>query len=360
MSDYTTQLRFICESYANRTDKPQPQSDVDETIRLARTKLFSFDYPIFDENYREHLESKIISHFYTREIGLETVGLFKHHLKNKMREMMPYYNQMYLSEKLKFDPFMNTEMNDSHNSIREELRDAEGNRLGLDQTATDHDLTSHADRQDGKSFEQQGSATREESETRDSASQVTGQGTSNLDSSLTKSGTEKNTVAGTDVLVKHSDTPLGSITATTAVGDNSNYLSDVTETVTSPTTDAKLTFDNRKDTTKSETIDETNTDSTAVEQNESTEKSDNETHGAENSTGQTDNKLDESTVTEGTHTENTSESAKESGTYDYFGRMFGKTGSETYSEMLQKFRQTFLNIDMDIIRELEPLFMLVW
>ena len=348
MSDYTTQLRFICESYANRTDKPQPQSDVDETIRLARTKLFSFDYPIFDENYREHLESKIISHFYTREIGLETVGLFKHHLKNKMREIMPYYNQMYLSEKLKFDPFMNTEMNDSHNAIREDLRDSQGNRSAISQSSTDHDLKAHTDHEDGKDFESQGS------ESRDSASQTTGQGASNVDSTLTKSGTEKNTVAGTDVLVKHSDTPLGSITATTAVADNSNYLSDVTETITSPTTDAKLTFDNRKDSTKSESIDETNTDSTSVEQSE------NENRGTENSRGSSDNKLDESTVSEGSNLENTTDSTRESGTLDYFGRMFGKTGSETYSEMLIKFRQTFLNIDMDIIKDLETLFMLVW
>lgn len=316
MSDYTTQLRFICESYANRNDKPQPQSDVDETIRLARPKLFSFDYPIFDENYREHLESKIISHFYTREIGLETVGLFKHHLKNKMREIMPYYNQLYLSEKLKFDPFMNTEMNDSRNSIRE----SEGNSQDDTQNNTLHDLKSHSDSEDGKSYE--------DKRTNDG----------NFETTLTKAGEEKHRIAGSDVLVKHADTPLGSITATTAVGDNSNYLSDVTETITTPTTDEIASFEGRKDI------------STGVEHNES------EGLGAENSRGSRDNKLDESTMTTGSHTENN----KETGTYDYFGRMFGKTGSETYSEMLNKFRQTFLNIDLDVIHELDNLFMLVW
>lgn len=348
MSDYTTQLRFICESYANRNDKPQPQADIDETIRLARPKLFSFDYPIFDENYREHLETKIMSHFYTREIGLETVGLFKHHLKNKMREIMPYYNQMYLSEKLKFDPFMNTEMNDSHNISREDKRDADHNKSGLEQSATDRDLKSHTDDESGRSYEDQSKSYS------DRDSETTGQGATNLDSSLTKSGSEKNTVAGTDVLVKHSDTPLGAINAVTAVGDTSNYLSDVTETITSPTTDAKLTFDNRKDTTKSESIDEKSETSTAVEQNE------NEGHGAENSRGSSDGKIDESTTSEASHTENLSESATETGTVDYFGKLFGKTGSETYSEMLIKFRQTFLNIDLDIIHELDNLFMLVW
>ena len=348
MSDYTTQLRFICESYANRNDKPQPQADVDETIRLARTKLFSFDYPIFDENYREHLESKIISHFYTREKGLETGGLFKHHLKNKMREIMPYYNQMYLSEKLKFDPFMNTEVNDSHNSVREDTHDAEGNRIGLEQAATDRDLTAHSDDESGKTYEQK------DKQIRDSDKETTSQGASDLNSTLTKSGTEKNTVAGTDVLVKHSDTPLGSINATTAVGDNSNYLSDVTQTITSPTTDAKLTFDNRKDKTNSTSIDETSENTTAVEQTE------NESQGGESSRGSSDNKVDESTISEASRSENTTEASKDTGKLDYFGKVFGKTGSETYSEMLNKFRQTFLNIDLDVIHELDTLFMLVW
>lgn len=348
MSDFTTQLRFICESYANKNDKPQPQADIDETIRLARPKLFSFDYPIFDENYREHLESKIISHFYTREIGLETVGLFKHHLKNKMREIMPFYNQMYLSEKLKFDPFMNTEYNDSRSSAHEDIRSSEHNKLGNDISATEHDLKSHSDDETGRQFETSVNGTT------DIDSEKLGQGANNTDSTLTKSGTEKTTLAGKDTLVKHSDTPLGSINGTTSVGDNSNYLSDVTLTEERPVTDQKLSFDNRKDNTKSESIDETKENSTSVEQTE------NETVGAENSRGSSDNKLDENTISEASHTENLTEDATESGTMDYFGRMFGKTGSETYSEMLQKFRQTFLNIDMDVIHELDNLFMLIW
>ncbi len=320
MSDYTTQLRFICESYANRNDKPQPQADIDETIRLARPKLFSFDYPIFDENYREHLETKIMSHFYTREIGLETVGLFKHHLKNKMREIMPYYNQMYLSEKLKFDPFMNTEMNDSHNISREDKRDADHNKIGLEQSATERDAAGHTDEEQGKQYEQNR--------------------TSTLKSDTEKKGTEKDKLAGSDVLVKHSDTPLGAIDAVTAVGDTSNYLSDVTETITSPTTDAEHSFSNRHDITdENGSIDD---------------------HGGENSRGSSDNKFNESTTNETAQTENLNETSLETGTLDYFGKMFGKTGSETYSEMLMKFRQTFLNIDMDIIHELDKLFMLVW
>lgn len=62
------------------------------------------DYPIFDESYREQLNNKIIQHYYFREIGFETEALFKNRLNQKMNEIMPYYNQMYESSKLKIDP----------------------------------------------------------------------------------------------------------------------------------------------------------------------------------------------------------------------------------------------------------------
>lgn len=320
MSDYTTQLRFICESYANRNDKPVPQHDVDSIIAAARPKIFDFDYPIFDPAYKETLESKIISHYYTREIGLETVGLFKHHLKNRMREIMPFYNQMYASEKLKFDPFMNTEYNDSRNTITSGKTDTEG--------------TTHSDNEAGRSFEEMGT------ENRDAAGETQSTGSDTGKSVLTKDGAELHRDSKTSTLVKHSDTPLGSVNGVTAVGDNSNFLSDVTKTEFEPTTDARNSFQDRKDTTETENGTESSDYTTTVEQNE------NERHGSESSRGSADGKNEETVTSEGT--------------MDYFGRTFGKVGAETYSEMLTKFRQTFLNIDRDVIRELENLFMLVW
>lgn len=62
------------------------------------------DYPIFDESYRETLNNKIIRHYWMREIGAETAGLFKLYLNRTMGEIMPYYNQLYKSTQLDFDP----------------------------------------------------------------------------------------------------------------------------------------------------------------------------------------------------------------------------------------------------------------
>lgn len=61
------------------------------------------DYPIFDEQYREFLNAKIIDHYYYREIGLETVDMFIRQLRTKMAEIMPYYNKWYRAEDMMAD-----------------------------------------------------------------------------------------------------------------------------------------------------------------------------------------------------------------------------------------------------------------
>jgi hypothetical protein len=103
MSKYTTELRFICETYAD-LDQSKGYSDVEDIIESSRAKIFDFPYEIFDEEYRPVLEHKILRHFYTREIGQETVGLFKLQLSQKMNDIMPYYNQLYRSALLEIDP----------------------------------------------------------------------------------------------------------------------------------------------------------------------------------------------------------------------------------------------------------------
>lgn len=62
------------------------------------------DYPIFDPEYRDKLNTKIIRHFWNREIGHETISQFTFAMRRKMWEIMPLYNQVYLSTQLEFDP----------------------------------------------------------------------------------------------------------------------------------------------------------------------------------------------------------------------------------------------------------------
>ena len=72
------------------------------TIKSLIDNDFDFElneYPIFDENYRNVLNQKILYHYYENEIGFETAPLFRFYLKNKLNEIMPYYNELYKAQK---------------------------------------------------------------------------------------------------------------------------------------------------------------------------------------------------------------------------------------------------------------------
>lgn len=121
MSNYTTELRFICESIA-KVPKSKGYRDIREIIEKSRKEIFCFYYPIFDENYRRALETKIIRHYYTREICEETVGLWLLRLEDKMNEIMPYYNKLYESELLKFNPFYDIDYTLTHKGRANEAK----------------------------------------------------------------------------------------------------------------------------------------------------------------------------------------------------------------------------------------------
>lgn len=128
MSKYTTEVRFICESYAG-LDESKGFDDVDEILQTSAPLVFSFDFPIFDEAYRLPLEIKILRHYYTREISEETVGLWKLRLQAKMNEIMPYYNQLYQSETLSFNPLYDVDY------TREYTKNSEGERSGRENSS---------------------------------------------------------------------------------------------------------------------------------------------------------------------------------------------------------------------------------
>ena len=108
MSKYTTEVRYICETESG-LDESVGYNDVERVLANSIDHIFG-DFPIFDEAYRPVLEKKILRHYYTREIAFETVGLWKLKLNTKMNEIMPYYNKLYESELLEFNPFEDTNL----------------------------------------------------------------------------------------------------------------------------------------------------------------------------------------------------------------------------------------------------------
>ena len=103
MSKYATELRYICESLAGETDSVG-YDDIDSVIAGARPHIFDFNYELFDPDHKTELETKILMHYYTQEIGFETYGLWHLNFRRKFVELLPKYNELYKTAALEYDP----------------------------------------------------------------------------------------------------------------------------------------------------------------------------------------------------------------------------------------------------------------
>ena len=95
MSEYSIQLRYVCESVSGLSESVCAVTDVNSVIATAITKLIDSDIMFKDADYTKALLKKIFTHYYFREIGAETPAMFRFYLNSKLREIMPYYNKLY-------------------------------------------------------------------------------------------------------------------------------------------------------------------------------------------------------------------------------------------------------------------------
>lgn len=307
MSKYTTELRFICETSAGLTDS-EGYTSTRDIIEKSRAKIFDFDYPIFDENYRSVLETKIIKHYYTREIAAETVGLWKLWLDERMNRIMPYYNQLYKSELLEFNPLYDTDITTDSNRKEKHEENTTDSNVRTDNTSRDENGT----------------------ETR----------TDNLASSNTRTDDLKtsnehedhDTDSGTnDSLQAYSDTPQNGLTGVTEL----NYLTNATKNTGS---DSKTHNNDGSYETKN----------TGTQTNAATQ------------TGTVRNDINNTVRNTGTVSDSGTGTKNYDNVNDYLEHVKGKRGTDSYSKILQEYRKTFLNIDQMIINSLSDLFMGVW
>jgi len=319
VSKYTTEIRFLCETFSGY-DESQGYKKVNDIIKGSLSEIFDFNYPIFDENYRESLEIKILKHYYTREIGQETYGLWKLKLETKLNEIMPYYNQLYESELLKFNPLYEVDLTRNHTLVRNENADIKNNgettRTGIDNRNVNTD------------------------ESIDTTEGIDTENTNNGNTTIDGNTDNTTTVVNTDVNKRvdaTSQTPQGSLENLESL----KYLTEGKVIIDNNTTNGS-NIGNVKD--KTETIvndsSETNVDRN-IESNKSTDTSDKLTRN------------DESNSTQ-------NETRKIDSVDDYIEHVTGKSGSISYSKMLMEFRQTFLNIDLLVISELSDLFFGLW
>jgi hypothetical protein len=99
-------------TYNNVTYGKLPTLPEYDTIGLAY-------YPIFHESYRKILNGKIIDEYYNQEIGTESIDNFILILRKKMDQIMPYYNQLYVSQELEFDPLLTMDIHSVGKNVAE-------------------------------------------------------------------------------------------------------------------------------------------------------------------------------------------------------------------------------------------------
>lgn len=273
MSSYTMTLGEIIDDLTTG----EYYEDNRQKIEIGRKKLFNFDYPIFDKDYKTVFETNFIRHFYMREIGFETDGLFKFQLESWLRIHMPYFNKMFESELIDFNPLENSSVDVTAKKI--------------------NDRNQTANRNTNQSMTNQG-----------------------------ESDSVSNTTNDTDV---------------TSTDDNFK------RELTMNTPDSRLTI------TANDGEGVIEYASGIQEENENNE---NKTKGNEKATGTS--KTTDSATTE-------SESADDmvaniNDVEDYIQHRGGKIGVQSYSDMLMKFRKSFIRIEQDIFKEMQQLFMLVY
>lgn len=76
--------------------------------------LWDFEYPsYYKDEQKTAFEKKVIDHYFFRQIGQETVGRFLHMFRAKVREIMPFYVDMYKSVEIMHNlenPFDNVDI----------------------------------------------------------------------------------------------------------------------------------------------------------------------------------------------------------------------------------------------------------
>lgn len=270
MSSYTTILKTVIERY---TKKYGVRSTA-ERIELGRKFLFDFDYPIFDESYRGVFETNFIRNFYMNEIGFETEGLFKLKLENWLYLNMPYFNKLYLSELIKYNPLYNVDLTEDFG--------ATSDRKQNDTRDINQDTTTNATSKE--------------------------KGTSDFEGEQSSKGFERNIMT---------DTPQNRLRITS------------------------------------------NNDGTGIVEYAS-QIDENSKNGSVNSSSNSNSTNDSNVDTKGAFDSNDKYNSNINKIDEYLKHTMGKQGNQSYSSMINEYRETFLRIDNQIMKECRELFMLVY
>lgn len=418
MARYTRVLADVLNDFCDGKYNPMNFSDMQKIIDESWRDIFA-DFEIWDSSYREILCKKILSHFYMQEIGAETPMLFVFRLNRKMNEIMPYYNQLYRTIIWNIEDLAGIDFREeyrekskggSENAGKEKRAESRADdttrnsESGMEEnehgTAT-HKLNAKQKMAQNEEGTQSHTGNVNESNTGTQKNTSTGTETQTYNSSIEKnlghSDTEtmniKNQRSGADTqndtsdgLQKFQDTPQGSISNL----KDGKYLANAT--INNGTYESKMQYGSAETKTGTDTHQFSGKDVDSHKGND--KKDENSTNTREDDLRKSEtrnltdtNNVDISSLNESgeqgeeENTKGVTRGEKAKSTDEYISNMLGelgKVGAERHRDakkfekfthgrntgdwvgQIMKWRDSLINIDMMIIKDLESQFMGIW
>lgn len=350
-------------------------------------QVFDGSWDTYIPEYKQQLISKIVRHYFFYEIAGETPDRFKFYINQTLAEIMPYYNQLYQSELIKFNPMVNHSLKTNGRSIENLIRVANnednelaksirnfaetGSQYGTGREEANSTADSTLDKTGESWYTKDGTEHLVGNKVEDGVSHsvadrdVDSKTTTKTDETVTtnekqaQSGSDK-TIGDTDVVSKETTTP--NLTETTSGSKNVNGTTNETTsgtssdtTTTNGTTGEKTHLDEntteaqekdysdtpqkklgtpeeiRKDYLTNVTWTDTDTnhtaDGTKDTEYEETKKSDGETSGTRNVTDNNDTEYNETKQNTGTNVKDGNTTTDSTSTTEY-GKVVDTDGTK--------------------------------
>lgn len=284
-------------------DNPNPSSNWNDKIKYANNKIFSFNYPFYDNDKKEEFQLKFTRRFIDARLGFETPALFMLKLEDTLNYIMPYYNEYFKSQLMDYDPLTNMEI--------EEIFDR-SNDINRNKNITEND-----------------------------------NGTRNIERTGNNSGTDTLTKSGTETTDKN-DTMNDNIKHTGTVSTDGNSTDTYYEFPQAAKSSSGDYATNQRNISSDETVTndltdtetKTSTGEETVTYNLTDKRDTTETIG--------DN-TDETTA----NTRTTEDTGLEKQLEHYALTKKGSTGQWTYQDLIRKYRELIINVDAMIMESVE-------
>ena len=285
-------------------------------LQLNNFELFDFPYQFDDQKFRTQLEQAVIDYYYNYEIGTETPDEFKRRFEAKWLSFIDYYNLLYNTTLLSYNPLINYKMTEA-----------------LEQLATTNN-------------------------TQNSATDTTSSGTTTQEGTDVLSQTTSTDNTRTDNLTSTNDTTrtdnLKAVVSNSSEGSGNEKTSDYPQQAI-----AGGDFLEGEKTSTTSTSGTNTTDNTGTQTNSGTTLNTGTQTNAGTGTNDSTTTSDNTSVSEDSANTTGTLTAEGTTNTSYEKTIEGITGT-SYQELIVKERQNLIRLIPMIISELKPLFILVY